>query len=51
MGYYNARIMAEFNPPKQWILGRDLSYTTKDLLAEEVKKSFTLKEGEFKEEN
>tara|TARA_E500000178_G_C16922887_1_gene708070 strand:+ start:663 stop:1148 length:486 start_codon:yes stop_codon:yes gene_type:complete len=37
MGYYNARIMAEFNPPKQWILGRDLSYTTKDLLAEEVK--------------
>ena len=37
MGYYNAKIMAEFCPPKQWILGRDLTYTTKDLTAEEVK--------------
>ncbi len=37
MGYYNAKIMAEFCPPKQWILGRDLIYTTKDLTAEEVK--------------
>ena len=37
MGQFNAKIMAEFNPPRKWILGRDLSYTTKDLTVEEIK--------------
>ncbi len=37
MGQFNAKIMAEFNPPRKWILGRDLSYTTKDLTIEEIK--------------
>ena len=37
MGQYNAKIMAEFNPPRKWKLGRDLSYTTEDLTADEVK--------------
>ena len=37
MGQYNAKIMAEFNPPRKWVLGRDLSYTTKDLTVEEIK--------------
>ena len=31
MGKYNNKIMAEFNPPRKWVLGRDLSYTTEDL--------------------
>ena len=31
MGQFNAKIMAEFNPPRKWMLGRDLSYTTEDL--------------------
>jgi len=29
--------MAEFNPPRKWALGRDLSYTTEDLTADEIK--------------
>ena len=29
--------MAEFNPPRKWKLGRDLSYTTSDLTVEEIK--------------
>ena len=29
--------MAEFNPPRKWVLGRDLSYTTSDLTVEEIK--------------
>ena len=29
--------MAEFNPPRKWVLGRDLSYTTKDLSVEDIK--------------
>ncbi len=29
--------MAEFNPPRKWVLGRDLSYTTHDLTVDEVK--------------
>ena len=37
MGHFNAKIMAEFNPPRKWILGRDLSYTTKDLSVEDIK--------------
>ncbi|SVC78608.1 uncharacterized protein METZ01_LOCUS331462 [marine metagenome] len=37
MGKYNDRILAEFCPPRKWILGRDLSYTTNDLTVEEIK--------------
>ena len=37
MGKYNNKIMAEFNPPRKWTLGRDLSYTTSDLSIEEIK--------------
>ena len=37
MGQYNAKIMAEFNPPRKWVLGRDLSYTTDDLTPEDIK--------------
>jgi hypothetical protein len=37
MGQFNAKIMAEFNPPRKWVLGRDLSYTTKDLTVDEIK--------------
>ena len=36
MGKYNNKIMAEFNPPRKWVLGRDLSYTTEDLTSEDV---------------
>tara|TARA_B100000902_G_scaffold58598_1_gene65567 strand:+ start:3602 stop:4126 length:525 start_codon:yes stop_codon:yes gene_type:complete len=37
MGKFNNKIMAEFNPPRKWVLGRDLSYTTKDLTVDEIK--------------
>ena len=37
MGSFNNKIMAEFNPPRKWVLGRDLSYTTSDLTVEEIK--------------
>ena len=37
MGTFNAKILAEFQPPKKWKLGRDLVYTTSDLYANEVK--------------
>tara|TARA_B110001454_G_C12639731_1_gene400663 strand:+ start:485 stop:973 length:489 start_codon:yes stop_codon:yes gene_type:complete len=37
MGSFNNKILAEFEPPKKWKLGRDLSYTTSDLTAKEVK--------------
>ena len=37
MGKYNDRILAEFCPPRKWKLGRDLSYTTKDLTADDIK--------------
>ena len=37
MGHFHAKIMAEFNPPRKWILGRDLSYTTKDLSVADIK--------------
>tara|TARA_Y100000991_G_scaffold174665_1_gene136544 strand:+ start:356 stop:802 length:447 start_codon:yes stop_codon:yes gene_type:complete len=29
--------MAEFNPPRKWVLGRDLSYTTEDLTPDDIK--------------
>ena len=29
--------MAEFKPPRKWVLGRDLSYTTSDLSVEDIK--------------
>ena len=37
MGKYNNKIMAEFNPPRKWVLGRDLSYTTNELSETEIK--------------
>ena len=37
MGTFNAKILAEFQPPRKWKLGRDLVYSTKDLYANEIK--------------
>jgi len=37
MGQFNDKILAEFQPPKKWKLGRNLSYTTSHLTAEEVR--------------
>ena len=37
MGKFNDKILAEFQPPKKWKLGRDLTYTTNDLTAVEVR--------------
>ena len=37
MGQFNDKILAEFQPPKKWKLGRDLTYTTSDLTADEVR--------------
>ena len=37
MGKFNNKIMAEFNPPRKWVLGRDLSYTTSELSVEDIK--------------
>ena len=37
MGQFKDKILAEFQPPKKWKLGRDLVYTTSDLYANEVK--------------
>ena len=36
MGQFNNKIMAEFNPPRKWTLGRDLSYTTSELTVDEI---------------
>lgn len=36
MGKFNNKIMAEFCPPRHWILGRDLSYTTSELNIDEI---------------
>jgi hypothetical protein len=36
MGKFNNKIMAEFNPPRKWTLGRDLSYTTSELNIDEI---------------
>ena len=37
MGKFNDRFMTEFCPPRKWRLGRDLTYTTKDITADEIK--------------
>ena len=37
MGKFTNKILAEFQPPRKWKLGRDLVYTTSDLYANEVK--------------
>ena len=37
MGKFNDRLMTEFWPPRGWRLGRDLTYTTKDITADEIK--------------
>jgi hypothetical protein len=37
MGQFTNKILAEFQPPKKWKLGRDLVYTTSDLFANEIK--------------
>ena len=37
MGKFTNKILAEFQPPKKWKLGRDLVYTTSDLYANEIK--------------
>ena len=37
MGKFNDRLMTEFWPPRKWRLGRDLTYTTKDITADEIK--------------
>jgi len=36
MGQFNNKIMAEFNPPRKWTLGRALSYTTNELSVDEI---------------
>ena len=37
MGQFTNKILAEFQPPKKWKLGRDLIYTTSDLYGNEIK--------------
>ena len=37
MGQFNAKILAEFQPPRKWKLGRDLTYTTDELMGDEIK--------------
>ena len=37
MGQFTNKILAEFQPPRKWKLGRDLVYSTKDLFANEIK--------------
>ena len=37
MGTFNAKILAEFQPPRKWKLGRDLIYTTDELMCDEIK--------------
>ena len=37
MGTFNAKILAEFQPPRKWKLGRDLIYTTDELMGNEIK--------------
>ena len=37
MGQFNAKILAEFQPPRKWKLGRDLTYTTDELMGNEIK--------------
>ena len=37
MGKFTNKILAEFQPPRKWKLGRDLTYSTKDLMGDEIK--------------
>ena len=37
MGTFNAKILAEFQPPRKWKLGRDLIYPTDELMGDEIK--------------
>ena len=37
MGTFNAKILAEFQPPRKCKLGRDLTYTTDELMGDEIK--------------
>jgi hypothetical protein len=37
MGRFNNKIEAEFNPPKQWVLSRALSYTNPEIDADALK--------------
>ena len=37
MGTFNAKILAEFQPPRKWKLGRDLTYKTDELMGDEIK--------------
>ena len=37
MGQFTNKILAEFQPPRKWKLGRDLVYTTSDLHGNEIK--------------
>ena len=37
MGTFNAKILAEFQPPRKWKLGRDLIYTPEALMGDEIK--------------
>ena len=37
MGQFTNKILAEFQPPRKWKLGRDLTYSTKDLMGDEIK--------------
>ena len=36
MGTFNKKIVAEFNPPRKWILDRVLSYENKDIDSESL---------------
>ena len=38
MGTFNKKIVAEFNPPRKWILARVLSYKNKDINFESLEK-------------
>jgi len=37
MGKFTNKILAEFQPPRKWKLGRDLTYSTKELMGDEIK--------------
>ena len=37
MGQFTNKILAEFQPPRKWKLGRDLTYSTKELMGDEIK--------------
>ena len=36
MGTFNKKIVAEFNPPRKWILDRVLSYENEDIDSESL---------------